>query len=138
MDNYSNLLIDECPPDLKSHSLVIRGPGHFAEWTQRRMDATPKLGHNVETNCWTHHRNWTYRRKFLLDAASKMATTPKSAIGHIIESGHNVEKQKLTLHGSEIGRRSRSCNCLKQRQIVLQKQIKTDGHNAETWTQRRN
>ncbi|KAF5285009.1 hypothetical protein FQR65_LT02321 [Abscondita terminalis] len=54
-------------------------------------------------------------------------------IGRNAESGHNVEKQKLKLYGSEIGRPS-----LKRGQTVLQKQIKTDGHNAETWTQRQN
>ncbi|KAF5271159.1 hypothetical protein FQR65_LT17692 [Abscondita terminalis] len=121
-----------------SYLKMRQGSGYFAEWTQRRMDTTPKIEHNVETNCWTHCRNWTYRRNFLLDATPKMETTPKSVIGYIVESGHNVEKQKLKLDGSEIRRRSRSYNCLKRRQTVLQKQFKTDGHNVETWTQRRN
>ncbi|KAF5301550.1 hypothetical protein FQR65_LT08855 [Abscondita terminalis] len=122
------------------------------------MDTTSN-GHNAET--WTQRRNdcWTYRRKFLLDATPKMETTPKSVIGHIIVSGHNVEKQKLTLHGSEIGRRIRSCNCLKRQQLFAKtknggqtrnltqrntgqrRNLDTTpklGHNAETWTQRRN
>ncbi|KAF5301173.1 hypothetical protein FQR65_LT19276 [Abscondita terminalis] len=120
--------------------------GHNAETgTQRRNelldtsskpDISPKSligrnaenGHNAETG--------TQRRNELLDTSSKPDISPKSLIGRNAENGHNVEKRKLTLGGSEIGRRSRSCNCLKRLQTVLQKQIKTDGYNVE-WTQRR-
>ncbi|KAF5294481.1 hypothetical protein FQR65_LT01607 [Abscondita terminalis] len=76
------------------------------------MDTTSN-GHNAKT--------WTQRQNKLLDTSPKLDTSSKSVIGHIVENGHNVEKQKLTLHGSEIWRRSRA-----------------DGHNTEIWTQRRN
>ncbi|KAF5290146.1 hypothetical protein FQR65_LT11658 [Abscondita terminalis] len=111
--------------------------------TFRRMDTTSN-GHNAET--WTHRRNELfghfaepgYIDEISIDTTPKTDTAPKSVIEHIVESGHNVEKQKLTLHGSEIGRRRRSCNCLNGDRLFCRNKSRPDEYNTETWTQRRN
>ncbi|KAF5306029.1 hypothetical protein FQR65_LT00744 [Abscondita terminalis] len=72
-----NELLDKSPKlNISAKFLIGHSAenGHSAEieTNHHRMDTTPKLGHNVETNCWTQRRN------LLLDATSNMDTTLKA------------------------------------------------------------
>ncbi|KAF5284510.1 hypothetical protein FQR65_LT13495 [Abscondita terminalis] len=72
---------------LMLHLITTTGPGHFAEWTQHRMDTTSKgivghiaeTGHNAEIGNWTYRPKWTQRRKAKTDVTwiGNRASQPK-------------------------------------------------------------